>query len=111
MVASSSRMLTLFSCYAHEDASLRDQFDKHLTMLKQLGWIQSWSDRDISAGAERQDSIDHYLRTADLLLLFISADFLNSEYSSDVKMQEMLRRHRAGDAVVIPLLLRSVEWK
>jgi TIR domain len=111
MVAPPPRALSLFSCYAQEDASLHHQFEKHLSMFKQLGWIQSWSDRDISAGAHRQQAINHYLHTANLLLLFISADFFNSEYGSDSAMQEAVRRHMAGEAVVIPVLLRPVEWK
>src|SRR5713226_7383583 len=111
MMSLSPPTLSVFSCYAQEDAALREQFEKHLATLKQRGWIHSWSDRDIGAGAEWQRVIDHHLHTADLLLLFVSADFINSEYGYGTQMQEALRRHRAGEAIVIPILLRSVELK
>src|SRR5204863_9683983 len=74
-----STMVSVFSCYVHEDRHLWNRFEKHLNTLR---WIQSWSDRDISAGAERERALDHYLSAADVLLVFISSDFLNSEYST-----------------------------
>ncbi len=111
MMSPSPLALSVFSCYAQEDAALREQFEKHLAVLKQQGWIHSRSDRDISAGAEWQQVIDQHLRTADLLLFFVSADFLHSEYYDSAQMQEALRRHEAGEAVVIPILLRPVDWK
>src|SRR5215469_15052690 len=105
MVVPPPRALSLFSCYAPADAALQEQFDKHLAMLKQLGWCRCWSDRDIPAGADREQVIGHYLHNSHLLLLFISADFLNSEYGSETVMQEIVRKHLNGEAVIIPVLL------
>jgi TIR domain/AAA ATPase domain len=104
-------MVSLFCCYAPEDASWQEQFEKHLAMLKQLGWVQCWSERDIPVGANREQAIEEYLSTADLLLLFISADFLSSAYGSDSIMQEVVSRQKLGEVIVIPVLLRPVDWK
>lgn len=90
---------------------LQEQFEKHLVMLKQLDWCHCWSDRDIIPGADRKSAITEYLRDADLLLLFVGADFLNSEYGAESVIQEIVRRQRECEAVVIPVLLRPVEWK
>lgn len=41
----------------------------------------------------------------------MSADFLASDYCYDVEMQRALQRHEAGDARVIPVILRPVRWQ
>ncbi len=44
-------------------------------------------------------------------MLLISADFLASDYCFDVEMKTALERHAAGKALVIPVILRPVDWK
>ena len=46
-----------------------------------------------------------------MILLLISADFLASDYCYGIEMQRALQRHQANEARVIPILLRSVDWK
>ena len=53
--------VTLFYCYAHEDEALRDQLEKHLSLLRQKGLISSWHDREILSGAEWTKEIDAHL--------------------------------------------------
>ena len=101
----------VFYCYAREDEALRVELDKHLMALKQRGWISSWNDQEILAGMEREREIDIHLRTADIILLLVSSDFMNSEYCYGSSMQEAMKRHDAGEAVVIPIILRPVDWR
>ena len=77
--------------------------------MERQGIIQSWSDRQILPGTESQGQIDHHLETAQIILLLISADFLASNYCYNVEMKRAMKRHDAGDACVIPVLLRSVD--
>ena len=107
----SSPVLSLFYCYAHEDTPLRIELDKHLAMLRQVGWIQIQSDRDINAGTNWRQAMDRHMETADVLLLLVSANFINSDYCYSFEMQHALQRHQAGEAVVIPILLRPVDWE
>jgi TIR domain len=111
MKAVSTRAFSVFYSYAHEDLALRDALDKHLATLRRNGWIQSWYDRDIYAGTDWKQEIDTHLHTADIILLLVSSDFLSSEYCYSIEMQEALRRHKAGEAVVIPIILRPVDWQ
>ncbi|HEY9642810.1 MAG TPA: GUN4 domain-containing protein [Coleofasciculaceae cyanobacterium] len=41
----------------------------------------------------------------------ISTDFLNTDYCNQVEIPEALRRHEAGKATVMPMILRSCGWK
>ncbi|MBC2730816.1 toll/interleukin-1 receptor domain-containing protein [Thiobacillus sp.] len=103
-------MVTLFFSYSHKDEALRDELEKHLASLKHQDIIDTWHDRRIEAGEEWATQIDDHLRTADIILLLISADFIASEYCYDLEMNEALRRHKAGEAKVIPVILRPCDW-
>jgi hypothetical protein len=102
---------TFFYCYAREDKDLRDELDKHLNPLKRLGFIQSWHDLDISPGEEWEKEIDVHLGSAQVILLLISPDFIASDYCYGKEMQMAINRHYAGDAVVIPIIMRPSAWK
>ena len=101
----------VFFSYAHEDEAWRIELEKHLSILQRRGLIATWHDRDISAGAELAREIDTHLQTSQIILLLISADFMASDYCWGVELQEAMRRHHAGTACVIPVLIRSTDWK
>lgn len=103
--------IDVFFSYAHEDEELRVEMEKHLTILKREGIIRSWHDRDIKAGDEWKKVIDEHLETARIILLLVSADFLASDYAYEVEMKRALERHENGEARVIPVILRPVEWQ
>jgi Uma2 family endonuclease len=48
--------------------------------------------------------------SATIILLLISSDFLASEYCYGIEMQHALARHATGEASVIPVILRPVDW-
>lgn len=102
--------LPLFYSYAHKDESLRQELEKHLSLLQHQEIIAGWRDRDIDAGQEWEREIDQRLEAAGIILLLISADFMASDYCYSKEMTRALERHRAGEATVIPILLRPVDW-
>lgn len=101
--------VTLFYSYAHEDEDLRDELQRHLTILERRGVIRSWHDRAITAGSDWGHEIDQRLHTADVVLLLISTDFIASDYIFGVELDVAMQRQRSGDAVVVPILLRDVD--
>jgi hypothetical protein len=102
--------LEVFYSYSHEDEKLRDRLEKQLALLKRTGLIVSWHDRRIDAGQEWSKQIDAHVRSAHIILLLISADFIASDYCCAVEMQIALERHGKHEAVVIPVILRPVDW-
>lgn len=100
----------VFFSYSHADEDLRDQLEKQLAMLKRQGLIESWHDRRIIAGNEIDDEISVQMEAADIILLLVSPDFLASDYCYEREMERALERHRAGEARVIPVILRSCDW-
>ncbi len=108
--APSSQPVEVFYAYARKDERLRQNLEAHLSLLRQQGLIIGWHDRDISAGTEWDHEIDMHLNKAQIILLLVSSDFLASDYCYSVEMKRALERHQAGEAYVIPVLLRSVDW-
>lgn len=104
------RPITGFCSYSHQDDALREQLDRHLASLKREGLIDVWHDRRIPPGAEWKGQIDQNLETAELILLLVSADFLHSDYCTDIEARRALQRHAAGQARVVPVILRPCDW-
>ena len=103
--------IEIFISYSHKDEALRERLGTHLSLLRRQGVIDAWHDRQIGAGDEWAGAIDAHLNSAAVILLLVSADFLASDYCYDLEMNRALERHDAGDARVIPVILRSVDWR
>ncbi len=101
--------LRLFYSYCHADARLRKRLEAHLSLLRRQGLIKEWYDGEIGAGEEIAPEIDSNLARSDIVLLLISADFLNSDYCWNREMQRAVKRHRQGTARVIPIIVRPFE--
>jgi hypothetical protein len=103
-------MATVFFSYSHADENLRNELEKHLTMLKRDGTISIWHDRKIVVGTSVDSSISQWLERAEVILLLVSSDFLVSEYCYGTEMSRAIERHRNGEAKVIPVILRPCDW-
>jgi predicted alpha/beta hydrolase family esterase len=104
--------IEVFFSYDRKDEKLRDELEKHLTILKRQGVITAWHNRKIGAGKEWQNEVDTHLNTASVILLLISADFITSDYCWDVEVRRAMERHEAKEARVIPVILRSTDdWE
>jgi TIR domain len=101
---------SVFFSYSHADEALRDQLDKQLSLLKRQGIIDVWHDRRIGAGEDFSEKIDQHVNSDDIILLLVSADFLDSDYCYEKEMARAMERHHSGEAIVIPVILRACEW-
>jgi HEAT repeat protein/energy-coupling factor transporter ATP-binding protein EcfA2 len=110
-ITQTTQSMKLFFSYAHKDEPLRDQLATHLSLLKRQNIITDWHDRNITAGTDWAQAIDHNLNTANIILLLISSDFLASDYCWTKEMEPALVRHNQGTARIIPIILRPCDWQ
>lgn len=103
--------IEIFLCYAHEDEPLLNKLKMHLRPLQRESLINIWHDRAIGAGAEWEREIASHLDTAQIILLLVSPDFINSDYCYGVEVERALVRHEAREASIIPILLCPVDWQ
>lgn len=103
--------VSIFFCYAHEDETLLKKLKAHLRPLQRQGLVTVWYDRDISAGSDWEQQINEQLNSAQIILLLVSPDFMDSDYCYGIEMQRALERHQRGEAGVIPVILRPMYWQ
>jgi hypothetical protein len=85
--------LGVFCSYSHKDQEHRNEFEAHVAMLRREKLIRIWQDRKILAGSDWAGEIDWHLNSADIVILFVSSDFLNSDYCYEKEMKRAMERH------------------
>ena len=96
--------------YARHDAAFFEELSAHLSILQRKGLIQLWHEGRISAGDAWADAIASEIRSSDIFLLLVSADFLASDFVWDRELPLILKRQQEGKATVIPIILRPCLW-
>lgn len=104
-------LLTLAISYAHEDEPLVDALKKHLSSLERQGLVKPWLDRYIDPGTDFKSEIGKKFKLAEIILLMISSDFINSKFCYEIEMKIALSRSEKKDAIVIPVILRPCDWE
>jgi len=99
-----------FISYARNDSNACKQLRIHLEVLRKERLIDLWYDLKMPAGAEFDRMINEKLESSDLFLFLVSPDFLNSGPCCR-EMCRALERQRAGEASVIPIILRLCDWQ
>lgn len=99
----------IFCSYSHKDRELREEFEKHVAMMKRRNFIKVWHDQRILAGGDWKGEIDEHLNSADIIALFVSSDFLASDYCYEKEMKQAMRRQEQRDAFVVPVIVRSCD--
>jgi len=105
--------INLFISYSHKDKE-KKAFQELLTCLRTGNIIKKtnvFSDLEIQLGNQWDDTIQQNLKTADIVLLVLSADFLASDYINNSELKLALDRKKEGECEVIPLFFRYCDWK
>jgi hypothetical protein len=103
--------IEIFFSYAHEDEDLMNDVRRQLIVAERNKRIIKWYDRQITPGGDWRGQIDSRLKSATIVLLFVSPHFIESKYCYELEAAEALRRHEAGEARVIPIILRPCLWE
>jgi len=100
----------LFYSYSHKDEALRDALETHLTILKRQDLLSDWHDRKIIPGRDWEREIDAHMAEADIILLLVSPDMIASDYCYGKELSRALERHDSGHSMVVPVIVRPVDW-
>src|SRR2546428_10156053 len=100
----------IYLSYAYRDALLADDLKKHLLPLMKSGLVELVMDTEIDPGGNWRSTSNKYLSIANIILLLVSPDFLNSDYCYSTEMMRAIQRHEQGEVLIIPIILRPVYW-
>lgn len=101
----------IFYSYSVEDQAHQKSLEKHLAILRQTGRIEEWHHRKILAGEHRNYRMKKELVEADIILLLLTPDFIDSKYCYSTEMTFAIQAEEKGLAIVIPLLIRPSSWQ
>src|SRR5258708_2458880 len=110
-MASWKEPIEVFCSYAPEDEAFCHQLETHLSPLRHERLLSIWYHRKIIPGTDWAKTVDEHLSKATVILLLISSDFLASDYCYGVEVVQALQRHKANEARVLPIIVRSVLWQ
>src|SRR5262245_30457667 len=103
--------LRVFISYSHQDDEWRRQLEAHLSLLRREDVLDVWHDRRLQAGEPWAQTLDEQIGSADLVLLLVSADFIQSDYCFGLEMRTALERDQAGRSRVVPVIVRKCDWE
>jgi len=111
MTTEAQKPLRVFCSYAREDEEHLNVLREWLSGLKRQGLIEWWHDREIVPGWEWEEAIDKRLRTADIILLLVTSDFLGSDYVYEKEIRTAIERYERHEALVIAIIVRPALWQ
>jgi predicted acylesterase/phospholipase RssA len=99
-----------FVSYAHTDRDHWKKLKAHLAPFERKQELEIWDDGEILPGSDWKREIRHSIADAELILLLISPDFVSSDYCYSIELQRAMERYGAGEAFVVPIILRPAVW-
>lgn len=104
-------MIRIFIAYSSKDLVFKEEIRKRLRPLQRAGKVDVWDNYNIEAGKDWDAEVREKLANADLVLLLLSPDALDSEYFYKVEAPIALARHQAGEAIAVGVLLRPCSFR
>lgn len=101
----------VFISFSQEDKRSLSRLEKSLAVLERQRIINISHGNRIEPGKDSAREISRLMENAHIILLLVSADFLNSEYSYSADLAHALERHAHGEAQLIPIILRPCDWE
>lgn len=103
--------MNIFIAFANEDRDVRDKLLRQMNLVKdRQGWL-IWSASELKGGDPWDTEIKRRLMDSDVVLLLLSTDFFNSSYITETELPEVIKKHKAGNCQIIPVIARKCHWK
>lgn len=101
----------IFISYSHKDIERKKTLESHLALLLRNNNAEIWADHNIAPGQQWDKEIAENLNNANMILMLLSANFVESDYCYLKEMTDAINRHNSGLACVIPILLEDFYWQ
>ncbi len=101
----------VFISYSHRDEVEKNQLLTHLGVLQHAGLISTWSDEQIGVGDEWETEIETAISRAQIAVLLITANYLNSEFTLRTEVPELLNRRQNEGLIIYPVIAKACAWR
>lgn len=101
---------TVFVSYSHVDSEYLNRFGVHVKPLERKGLVDIWVDTKIKVGDKWQEEIEKALTKSAIAILFISADFLASDFILDNELPPLLEAAENKGTRILPIILKPCRF-
>jgi hypothetical protein len=102
---------TVFISYSHKDELEKDKLVSHLGVLQSAGLISLWSDQEIGAGADWEQTLNQAMSQAKVAILLISANYLTSDFILGKEIPALLHRHQQEGLIIFSIIATACAWR
>lgn len=102
--------MRIFISYVWPDKPLKVELDQHLQSLRREGKVTTWGRDLIIPGMEWRRIAHKELERAGCIIPLISADYLASDELMQGELLPAIARQNAGQAQVLPVLIRAADY-
>ena len=93
-----------------QDQGFREDMIKHLSVLQRKGKVEIWGTGYVQPGQERKSAMQEAWGKADLYVLLLSADYVNSDDCYG-EMQALLKQAKGQENIFIPICCRPCDFE
>jgi hypothetical protein len=101
--------IELFISYSHKDRKHLDKLRAHLRGLEYGHQVHCWWDGAIEVGKPWEAQIFEALRDADVVLLLLTANFIDSYYCMERELLLVREREKKGEIDLVPIWVESFD--
>ncbi|MEP0262366.1 caspase family protein [Dokdonia sp.] len=101
----------VFISYSHKDQKWLERIQIHLKPAIREGIVEIWDDTKIESGQNWKSKIDDALKTSNIAILLISADFLASDFIVENELPPLLSSAQNKGTVILPIIVGHCRFK
>ncbi|MGL4630588.1 MAG: TIR domain-containing protein [Leadbetterella sp.] len=101
----SQKTKKVFISYSHNNTQWMNKLKVHLGGFVQQKRIEVWDDTSILPGDRWDAEIQQQLEQADIFILMLTADFVNSKYIMSKELADAYKNMHSRQAILIPILV------
>jgi hypothetical protein len=100
----------VFISYAHEDIEYLERFLVFLKPMQRKHAVDVWVDTRIEPGEPWKKKIEEALESAKIAVLLVSADFVASDFITDVELPRLLARAQEKGTTIMPVIVKPAQF-
>lgn len=100
----------VYIAYNDMDIHEKKQFDIHINILEKKSKVVLFDKSKIISGKDEKKEMRQQLDVADVIILLISASFLENDWNNNEEMLRALDRSEDNGCLTIPIIIKPCNW-
>jgi hypothetical protein len=106
-----NKSVYIYFSSCRQDEKILKELEKRLLVLEEDGIITILHSGRIGLGKNTIDERNEQLRKANVILLLVSTDYINSSEHRNVEVKQIMEKYNSGKAKVIPIITKKCHWE